>query len=65
MTNGHEIYLKPVFFGVEVYMKKTLIGLTLLAVVATTLGACGGDAPPSGGASPAASPAASPSPKKS
>jgi hypothetical protein len=45
-------------------MKKTLIGLTLLAVVATTLGACGGDAP-TGGASPAASPAASPSPKKS
>lgn len=47
-------------------MKKTLIGLTLLAVVATTLGACGGgDAPAGGGSSPAMSPAASPSPKKS
>lgn len=49
-------------------MKKTLIGLTLLAMVATTLGACGGGDAPGGGASPAgggASPAASPSPKKS
>ena len=48
-------------------MKKTLIGLTLLAVVATTLGACGGGEAPAGGggSSPAMSPAASPSPKKS
>lgn len=55
-------------------MKKTLIGLTLLTVVATTLGACGGDAPsggssPSGGAmSPsggAMSPSATPSPRRS
>lgn len=50
-------------------MKKTLIGLTLLAMVATTLGACGGGDTPAGGASPAGggtmSPAASPSPKKS
>jgi hypothetical protein len=44
-------------------MKKVLIGLTLLTVVATTLAACGGEKTdkPAGGASPAASP----SPKKS
>lgn len=46
-------------------MKKTLIGLTLLTVLATTLAACGGDTPAGGGSSPATSPAASPSPKKS
>lgn len=60
-------------------MKKALIGLTLLTVLATTLAACGGDTntTPTGGTSPAGgaakspasggtmSPAASPSPKKS
>ncbi len=49
-------------------MIKKLIGLTLLAVVTATLGACGGggDAP-AGGSSPTESPAASPmaSPKAS
>lgn len=43
-------------------MIKKLIGLTLLAVVTVTLGACGGGDTPAGGSSPTASPTTSPSP---
>ncbi len=47
-------------------MIKKLISLTLLAVVAATLGACGGgETTPAGGSSPESSPMTSPSPDAS